>query len=98
MGARVAMRFADEGMGMDAQQQERYFQPFSSSFHEGTGLGAAIVYRLVEEHGGRVRLESNAGRGTCVRIELPRCACSGTISRLCTPHAVMRSIATRRVS
>jgi hypothetical protein len=43
--------FADEGVGMDERTRDGYFQPFRSAFEEGTGLGAAIVYRLVEEHG-----------------------------------------------
>ena len=69
---RVEVCFADEGIGMGQRERELYFQPFSSSFHQGTGLGAAIVYRLVEEHGGRIELESEAGQGTRVSITLPR--------------------------
>ena len=68
----VQVNFTDDGVGMDEHQQGLYFQPFNSSFRKGTGLGAAIVYRLVEEHGGKIQLESSAGRGTLVRIELPR--------------------------
>jgi two-component system sensor histidine kinase PilS (NtrC family) len=68
----VEISFVDTGVGMDEQQQRLYFQPFSSSFAEGTGLGAAIVYRVVEEHGGKIHLESGAGAGTRVRIVLPR--------------------------
>jgi len=64
--------FADQGTGMDQRQRESYFQPFNSSFDEGTGLGAAIVYRLIEEHGGKIRLESKAGKGTRVLLSLPR--------------------------
>jgi two-component system sensor histidine kinase PilS (NtrC family) len=70
-GRRVEICFEDEGGGMDASQLEGYFHPFSSSFQEGTGLGAAIVYRLVEEHGGRIHLESERGSGTRIRIVLP---------------------------
>ncbi len=70
-GDHVEIRFADEGVGMSRREQENYFQPFSSSFEEGTGLGAAIVYRLVQEHGGRIHLESASGCGTCVTIALP---------------------------
>ena len=75
--SQVQVTFADNGVGMDEQQQGLYFQPFHSSFREGTGLGAAIVYRLVEEHGGKIHLKSNTGRGTVVRIELPRCQTRG---------------------
>ena len=67
----IEIRFSDTGVGMDAELQRRYFQPFHSSFSEGTGLGAAIVYRLVEEHGGRIQVNSREGEGTCVRVVLP---------------------------
>jgi two-component system sensor histidine kinase PilS (NtrC family) len=68
----VEVTFADEGVGMDERARDGYFQPFRSAFEEGTGLGAAIVYRLVEEHGGRIGLESQPGRGTKIRIVVPR--------------------------
>ena len=68
----VEVAFRDEGVGMDDRTREGYFQPFRSAFDEGTGLGAAIVYRLVEEHGGRIELESSPGQGTTVRIVVPR--------------------------
>jgi two-component system sensor histidine kinase PilS (NtrC family) len=71
-GDRLEVCFADEGIGMDDRALEGYFQPFRSSFQEGTGLGAAIVYRLVEEHGGKIAIESGVGKGTRVRILLPR--------------------------
>ncbi len=67
----IEIRFADTGVGMDAEMQNRYFQPFSSSFTEGTGLGAAIVYRLVEEHGGRIQINSREGEGTTISVILP---------------------------
>ena len=66
------MTVSDQGKGMDEREVEAYFQPFRGSFGEGTGLGAAIVYRLIEEHGGRINLETAPGRGTRVRIVLPR--------------------------
>ena len=56
---------------MSAQEMEQYFQPFQSSFREGNGLGAAIVYRLIEEHHGRIGVESSPGGGTSVVIDLP---------------------------
>lgn len=68
----VALSFEDQGIGMDEKTKQGYFQPFRSFFEEGTGLGAAIVYRLVEEHGGRIAIDSSPGRGTRVRIALPR--------------------------
>lgn len=68
----VRVMFEDEGIGMDERAREGYFQPFRSAFDEGTGLGAAIVYRLVEEHGGRIEIDSLPGRGTTVRIFVPQ--------------------------
>jgi len=73
----VEFEFSDEGVGMDDRAREGYFQPFLSAFEEGTGLGAAIVYRLVEEHGGRIALESVPGRGTTIRIVVPQARASG---------------------
>jgi two-component system sensor histidine kinase PilS (NtrC family) len=67
----IEISFADDGIGMDERQLHLYFQPFSSSFRHGTGLGGAIVYRLVAEHGGRILLDSKPGRGTTVRVRLP---------------------------
>lgn len=67
----IEVAFTDEGIGMDERAREGYFQPFRSSFDEGTGLGAAIVYRLVEEHGGRIDVRSAIGSGTTVCIVLP---------------------------
>jgi signal transduction histidine kinase len=67
----LVIRFSDEGTGMSEEECERYFQPFSGSFGEGTGLGAAIVYRVVQEHNGRITLDSAPGHGTSVSIRLP---------------------------
>jgi signal transduction histidine kinase len=64
--------FTDEGVGMDERAREGYFQPFRSAFDEGTGLGAAIVYRLIEEHGGGIEVESTPGRGTTIRVVVPK--------------------------
>ncbi len=70
-GDRVVLSFADEGHGMDSDALRRYFQPFEGTFREGSGLGAAIVYRIAEEHGGRVRVTSRPDRGTEIRLILP---------------------------
>ena len=67
----IRIRFTDEGRGMSDQEMEQYFQPFQSSFRQGNGLGAAIVYRLIEEHRGRIGVESRPGGGTSVVIDIP---------------------------
>ncbi len=68
---RIRIRFIDEGRGMGDREMEQYFQPFQSSFREGNGLGAAIVYRLIEEHRGKIGVQSRPGGGTSVVIDLP---------------------------
>jgi len=78
----VEIRFSDTGVGMNSELQGRYFQPFDSSFVEGTGLGAAIVYRLVEEHGGRIQIDSNEGEGTSVSVVLPELQNSSPVLRV----------------
>jgi len=64
--------FADTGIGMSEREVAANFQPFHGSFHSGTGLGLTIVYRIVEEHGGRIRVQSRRGSGTQIEIHLPR--------------------------
>jgi signal transduction histidine kinase len=70
-GLRVSVR--DPGAGMTAEVRARAFEPFftTHSASGGTGLGLAICRRIVEAHGGTIRLESQAGRGTEVVVELP---------------------------
>jgi two-component system sensor histidine kinase HydH len=57
---------------MSPDQLARLFTPFSTAFDDGTGLGMAIVRRIVEDHGGTIDVESHAGEGTTVTIHLPR--------------------------
>lgn len=67
----VAIEFIDTGHGISAEQIGRIFEPYYTTKSEGTGLGLMIVQRIVREHGGTIDVESNAGRGTTVRIKLP---------------------------
>jgi two-component system, NtrC family, sensor histidine kinase PilS len=66
------IQFADTGRGMSPDELARLFTPFSTAFDGGTGLGMAIVRKIVEDHGGTIELESRPGEGTTVTIHLPR--------------------------
>ncbi len=68
---RYYLEFVDTGCGMTAEEKERMFHPFRSYFDSGTGIGMAIVYRIVKEHDGQVYVESQPAKGTRVRVELP---------------------------
>jgi len=63
--------FADSGRGMSDSDQRRLFQPFRTNFPTGTGLGMAISYRIVQEHGGRIDVRSREGSGTMITVSLP---------------------------
>ncbi|MCP4200358.1 MAG: PAS domain S-box protein [bacterium] len=63
--------FLDTGCGMTAEEKSRMFHPFRSYFDSGTGIGMAIVYRIVEEHNGQVHVDSHPDQGTRIRVDLP---------------------------
>lgn len=71
-GAWYSIRFIDTGRGMSEEELARLFTPFSTAFDGGTGLGMAIVRRIVEDHGGAIDAESTPGEGTTVTVLLPR--------------------------
>jgi two-component system sensor histidine kinase PilS (NtrC family) len=66
------INFADTGPGIQAQQAEKIFEPFQSSFEGGTGLGLAIVYQIVQAHEGKVWARSEAGKGANFVLRLRR--------------------------
>ena len=69
---KVLIEVADTGSGLTPKECERIFTPYYTSKQHGTGLGLAIVQSVVSDHGGRVRAESEPGRGTTFVIELPK--------------------------
>jgi len=69
-GADVVIAVADQGPGVE--DVERIFEPHYTTKVKGTGLGLAIARQIVEEHHGRIAVESRVGHGTTVRIRLPR--------------------------
>jgi signal transduction histidine kinase len=70
MDGAVELRVQDTGVGVPAELQERIFEPHFSTRTTGMGLGLPIVRRLVESWGGTVTAESEAGRGTTIRVRL----------------------------
>lgn len=67
----VELSVADNGPGLPADFGERWFEPYTSSKARGTGLGLAVVKKIVEEHGGSVRAENHAGGGALFVMRLP---------------------------
>lgn len=70
-GGGVSFEIEDQGSGMPPEVQARIFEPFFTTRQTGTGLGLALVRRIVEQHQGRIEVTSQPGVGTRVRIELP---------------------------
>lgn len=96
-GEAGVIRFAihDTGIGIAPADLQRLFQPFVQldsvlrRTHTGSGLGLALVRRLVEAHGGSVTVESEVGRGSCFTVALPyRPLVDDQISDVCPEYDV----------
>ena len=68
---KVVIEVCDTGSGMTREECERVFTPYYTSKQHGTGLGLAIVQSVVSDHGGRISVRSEPGKGTTFVIELP---------------------------
>jgi nitrogen fixation/metabolism regulation signal transduction histidine kinase len=71
-GDAIEISVRDPGPGLTAEQQANLFVPHFTTKPRGSGLGLTIVERIVNDHGGSIRVESEPGRGTTFRISLPR--------------------------
>jgi two-component system NtrC family sensor kinase len=70
-GREVELAFQDSGPGIPQARLARVFDPFFSTKERGAGLGLSVVHGIVQQHGGRVILESAEGKGTRVALRLP---------------------------
>jgi signal transduction histidine kinase/BarA-like signal transduction histidine kinase len=69
----VSFDVSDDGPGLAAEIRTKIFDAFFTTkpVGEGTGLGLAVAYNIVKDHGGRIRVESEPGRGTSFVVDLP---------------------------
>lgn len=68
----VKIEFRDSGTGMPEEVRKRIFEPFMTyGKKHGTGLGMAIVKKVIDDHQGKIEIESEMGKGTTIRILLP---------------------------
>ncbi|PIE56493.1 MAG: hypothetical protein CSA34_04115 [Desulfobulbus propionicus] len=70
----IEIRVGDTGEGMDEQTRQQVFYPYFTTKQNGTGLGLAISQKIILDHGGSMRMESQPGQGTEVVIELASAA------------------------
>jgi len=70
-GRYVRLTVGDRGSGMSAEVLARVFEPFFTTKFQGRGMGMAAVYGIVKNHGGDISIESEAGRGTVVKVYFP---------------------------
>jgi PAS domain S-box-containing protein len=61
----------DTGVGIPEDMIHKIFEPYFTTKVDGTGLGLTMAYKVVKEHGGDIRVQSESGKGTCFTITLP---------------------------
>ncbi len=82
---RVAITVSDSGVGMQESVRRRVFEPFfTTKGQRGSGLGLSVSYSIVKRHGGEIRVESQAGRGTTFTLTFPAAPWAGDTG---TPEA-----------
>ncbi len=69
---KIILEISDSGVGMDSQTQSKLFTPFFTTKENGTGLGLPTVKKIVEAHRGEINIQSELGKGTKVKVRLPK--------------------------
>ncbi len=68
----VVLTIADNGIGMDEEEQERIFSPYFTTKKSGTGLGLYIAQKIIKDHGGKITVQSEKQKGTAFTIVFER--------------------------
>ena len=90
----VSLSISDTGCGITNADQEKIFDPFYTTKGDlGTGLGLSQVYGFVERSGGKVKIESKVGKGTCIYILFPRCTGANLSNEIVEGSAIVESYA-----
>jgi signal transduction histidine kinase len=78
VAGRVLVRVKDSGRGIEREHMHRIYDPFFTTKtkpqegeHKGTGLGLAVSYGIMQEHAGKIQVESEPGIGTTFQLEFP---------------------------
>ena len=67
----VSAVIRDTGVGIPDKDLKRIFDPFFTTKEEGTGMGLALTYNIINDHSGKINIDSTFGKGTTVKVELP---------------------------
>lgn len=67
----IMIRFTDQGCGIPEERIPRLGEPFYTTKERGTGLGLMVTFKIIENHGGKLRITSEIGAGTTVEITMP---------------------------
>jgi len=70
-GDELSVAFTDTGVGLSEKEQENIFEPFFTTKATGTGLGLSVSYGIIERHGGRIKVQSELGKGAIFTVYLP---------------------------